>query len=60
MYVSCTEGSPEVEGSHVLLAVGRQPNTDDLALELLQRLVHIHPTVAELIPTVFQELKPLA
>ncbi len=33
VHVSCTEGSPEVEGSHVLLAVGRQPNTDDLALE---------------------------
>jgi pyruvate/2-oxoglutarate dehydrogenase complex dihydrolipoamide dehydrogenase (E3) component len=26
---------------------------------LLARSVHIHPTVAELIPTVFQELKPL-
>jgi pyruvate/2-oxoglutarate dehydrogenase complex dihydrolipoamide dehydrogenase (E3) component len=33
VHVSCTEGSPEVGGSHVLLAVGRQPNTDDLALE---------------------------
>ena len=31
--VSCTEGEPEVSGSHVLLAVGRQPNTDDLGLE---------------------------
>jgi pyruvate/2-oxoglutarate dehydrogenase complex dihydrolipoamide dehydrogenase (E3) component len=29
----CTEGSPEVIGSHVLLAVGRRPNTDDLGLE---------------------------
>lgn len=26
---------------------------------LLQRSVHIHPTVSELIPTVFQELRPL-
>lgn len=26
---------------------------------LLQRSVHIHPTVAELIPTVFQDLKPM-
>jgi pyruvate/2-oxoglutarate dehydrogenase complex dihydrolipoamide dehydrogenase (E3) component len=26
---------------------------------LLQRSVHIHPTVAELIPTIFQDLKPL-
>jgi pyruvate/2-oxoglutarate dehydrogenase complex dihydrolipoamide dehydrogenase (E3) component len=29
----CKEGSPEVSGSHVLLAVGRQPNTDDLGLD---------------------------
>ena len=29
----CTEGSPEVIGSHVLLAVGRRPNTDDLGVE---------------------------
>ncbi|ACL58577.1 FAD-containing oxidoreductase [Methylobacterium nodulans] len=31
--VSCEDGPPEVVGSHVLLAVGRQPNTDDLGLE---------------------------
>jgi pyruvate/2-oxoglutarate dehydrogenase complex dihydrolipoamide dehydrogenase (E3) component len=31
--VECTEGAPEVIGSHVLLAVGRRPNTDDLGLE---------------------------
>jgi pyruvate/2-oxoglutarate dehydrogenase complex dihydrolipoamide dehydrogenase (E3) component len=31
--VDCTDGSPEVVGSHALLAVGRRPNTDDLALE---------------------------
>jgi pyruvate/2-oxoglutarate dehydrogenase complex dihydrolipoamide dehydrogenase (E3) component len=29
----CEEGPPEVIGSHVLLAVGRRPNTDDLGLE---------------------------
>jgi pyruvate/2-oxoglutarate dehydrogenase complex dihydrolipoamide dehydrogenase (E3) component len=29
----CTAGPPEVAGSHVLLGVGRQPNTDDLSLE---------------------------
>ncbi len=29
----CEEGSPEVSGTHVLLAVGRRPNTDDLGLE---------------------------
>ena len=31
--LSCEEGGPEVLGSHVLLAVGRVPNTDDLGLE---------------------------
>jgi pyruvate/2-oxoglutarate dehydrogenase complex dihydrolipoamide dehydrogenase (E3) component len=31
--VTCEAGEPEVIGSHVLLAVGRRPNTDDLGLE---------------------------
>jgi pyruvate/2-oxoglutarate dehydrogenase complex dihydrolipoamide dehydrogenase (E3) component len=31
--VSCKEGSPAVEGTHLLLAVGRRPNTDDLGLD---------------------------
>lgn len=31
--VDCTNGAPEVLGSHLLLAVGRRPNTDDLGLE---------------------------
>src|SRR6185369_638582 len=31
--VDCTDGDPDVSGSHVLLAVGRRPNTDDLGLE---------------------------
>ena len=31
--VDCQAGEPEVSGSHVLLAVGRRPNTDDLGLE---------------------------
>ena len=31
--VDCTAGVPEIIGSHVLLAVGRRPNTDDLGLE---------------------------
>jgi pyruvate/2-oxoglutarate dehydrogenase complex dihydrolipoamide dehydrogenase (E3) component len=30
--VKCSFGAPEVVGSHVLLAVGRRPNTDDLGL----------------------------
>jgi len=29
----CSEGSPEVRGSHLLLAVGRTPNTESLGLE---------------------------
>jgi pyruvate/2-oxoglutarate dehydrogenase complex dihydrolipoamide dehydrogenase (E3) component len=31
--VECREGEPEVVGSHLLLAVGRRPNTDDLGLD---------------------------
>jgi pyruvate/2-oxoglutarate dehydrogenase complex dihydrolipoamide dehydrogenase (E3) component len=31
--IDCREGEPRVHGSHVLLAVGRTPNTDDLGLE---------------------------
>jgi len=31
--VDCTDGEPELQGSHLLLAVGRRPNTDDLGLE---------------------------
>ena len=31
--VDCAEGPPEVSGTHVLLAVGRRPNTDDLGLD---------------------------
>jgi len=31
--LDCTSGAREVSGSHVLLAVGRVPNTDDLGLD---------------------------
>lgn len=31
--LNCEEGEPTSVGSHVLLAVGRRPNTDDLGLE---------------------------
>jgi pyruvate/2-oxoglutarate dehydrogenase complex dihydrolipoamide dehydrogenase (E3) component len=31
--LSCQEGAPVAEGSHVLLAVGRVPNTQDLGLD---------------------------
>jgi len=33
VHVDCNSGDREVSGSHVLLAVGRRPNTDDLGLE---------------------------
>jgi pyruvate/2-oxoglutarate dehydrogenase complex dihydrolipoamide dehydrogenase (E3) component len=32
-HVDCASGDRDVAGSHVLLAVGRRPNTDDLGLE---------------------------
>ncbi|WP_414474794.1 FAD-containing oxidoreductase [Microvirga sp. M2] len=32
--VDCTSGEPFTVGSHVLLAVGRRPNTDDLGLDV--------------------------
>ncbi|MGO4328885.1 FAD-containing oxidoreductase [Cupriavidus sp. 2TAF22] len=31
--MDCVHGAPEIAGSHVLLAVGRRPNTDDLGLD---------------------------
>ncbi|MBK5570318.1 FAD-containing oxidoreductase [Ensifer sp. SSB1] len=31
--VDCTAGAPEIAGSHLLLATGRRPNTDDLGLD---------------------------
>jgi pyruvate/2-oxoglutarate dehydrogenase complex dihydrolipoamide dehydrogenase (E3) component len=31
--VHCSEGSPQITGSHVLMAMGRVPNTDDLGLQ---------------------------
>jgi pyruvate/2-oxoglutarate dehydrogenase complex dihydrolipoamide dehydrogenase (E3) component len=33
VFLDCADGEPTVVGSHVLLAVGRRPNTDDLGLE---------------------------
>ena len=32
-HVDCATGTPEVSGTHLLLAVGRRPNTDDINLE---------------------------
>jgi pyruvate/2-oxoglutarate dehydrogenase complex dihydrolipoamide dehydrogenase (E3) component len=31
--VDCSDAAPQVQGTHVLLAVGRRPNTDDLGLD---------------------------
>ncbi|MFZ5673104.1 MAG: FAD-containing oxidoreductase [Pseudomonadota bacterium] len=31
--LDCAQGAPKVAGSHLLLAVGRRPNTDDLGLD---------------------------
>ncbi len=31
--VNCKDGDPEIVGSHLLMAVGRRPNTDDLGLD---------------------------
>jgi pyruvate/2-oxoglutarate dehydrogenase complex dihydrolipoamide dehydrogenase (E3) component len=33
VHVDCADGPPDVVGSHLLLAVGRRPNTDDLGLD---------------------------
>jgi pyruvate/2-oxoglutarate dehydrogenase complex dihydrolipoamide dehydrogenase (E3) component len=33
MRLECTEGAPVVHGTHLLLAVGRRPNTDELDLD---------------------------
>jgi pyruvate/2-oxoglutarate dehydrogenase complex dihydrolipoamide dehydrogenase (E3) component len=33
MRVDCRDGAPEITGSHLLVATGRRPNTDDLGLE---------------------------
>ena len=33
MALDCAQGPPEVRGSHLLVATGRRPNTDDLGLD---------------------------
>jgi pyruvate/2-oxoglutarate dehydrogenase complex dihydrolipoamide dehydrogenase (E3) component len=40
--VDCREGPPVAIGSHVLLAVGRRPNTDDLGLDRAGVAVDAH------------------
>jgi pyruvate/2-oxoglutarate dehydrogenase complex dihydrolipoamide dehydrogenase (E3) component len=46
-HAECAEGAPEVcGGSHVLLAVGRRPNADDLGLEAAGVAVDPHGYIA--------------
>ena len=45
-HADCVAGAPETIGSHVLLAVGRRPNTDDLALEAAGVAVDAHGYIA--------------
>ncbi len=33
MTLACEQGAPEVTGSHLLVATGRRPNTDDLGID---------------------------
>ncbi len=40
--VECAEGAPAVTGSHLLMATGRRPNTDDLGLDLTGIAVDDH------------------
>ncbi len=44
--VHCDSGAPEVNGSHLLMAVGRRPNTDDLGLENAGVLMDEHGYIA--------------
>jgi len=44
--LECASGPPEVIGSHVLLAVGRRPNTDDLGLDKAGIKVDAHGYIA--------------
>ena len=116
VHVDCEDGPPDILGTHVLLAVGRIPNTSDLGLDkagvvtddrgyiivddqlqtnvpgtkqilgaailgtggdevvhvlldimyakapytVIQRAMHIHPTVAEYLPTILSKLEPFA
>jgi len=45
-HADCAAGAPEFGGSHVLLAVGRRPNTDDLGLEAAGVAVDEHGYIA--------------
>jgi pyruvate/2-oxoglutarate dehydrogenase complex dihydrolipoamide dehydrogenase (E3) component len=57
--VDCTSGDPEVVGSHVLVAVGRRPNTDELGLEAAgvavddRGYIKVDETLATSVPHIF-------
>jgi len=57
--VDCSSGAPEIVGSHVLLAVGRRPNTDDLGLDKAgietdeRGFIRVDDTLATNVPGVF-------
>ncbi len=42
VHLECKDGDPSLSGSHVLLAIGREPNTDDLGLETIGIAVDKH------------------
>ncbi len=44
--VECDSGDPDVVGSHLLMAVGRRPNTDDLGLDKAGVLMDEHGNIA--------------
>jgi pyruvate/2-oxoglutarate dehydrogenase complex dihydrolipoamide dehydrogenase (E3) component len=44
--VDCTAGAPEIGASHVLAAIGRRPNTDDLGLDQAGVAVDAHGYIA--------------
>ncbi len=45
-HLDCASGAPEIAGSHLLLATGRRPNTDDLGLEKAGIVTDAHGYVA--------------
>jgi pyruvate/2-oxoglutarate dehydrogenase complex dihydrolipoamide dehydrogenase (E3) component len=45
-HIDCASGAPEIAGSHLLLATGRRPNTDDLGLEKAGIVTDAHGYVA--------------
>ena len=59
LHLDCTEGPPGIDGTHVLVAVGRIPNTDDLGLAAAgietdaRGFIRVDETLATSLPHVF-------